>query len=779
MNEKTLNKLEYDKIKAQLAELTYFEGGRSLVEEMKPSTDFIRVIASLDETAEAMEALRFNEPGFLSGLKLVNNYLSKVKVGGLLLPSELLDIYRILNSSRRAKKLFGESKYPRLRVICSDIKEDLGLERKIHDAVGEDGELRDDASAQLKTLRNQINTMRIRIRNYLQDFIRSPENQKKLQDALVTERDGRYVVPVKQEFRHEVKGIIHDESASGATVFIEPLPVVENNNRIRSLQAEEKREVERILRDLSQAVAVFTAEIAVNQNILSDLDLIYARARMAYKTNSYRPEINNAGIVDISRALHPLLGESGVPVDVQLGKNFDILVITGPNTGGKTVTLKTIGLLTLMGMSGLFIPARENSRISIFKDIYVDIGDEQSIEQSLSTFSSHMKNIVEILHKADQDSLVLMDEVGAGTDPVEGAILARVILEELQRKKSRVVITTHQSELKNFAYQNERVENACVEFDPVSLLPTYKLTIGMPGQSNAFAIAARLGMQSELVQRARKLVPQREMEFGNMIRQLKESRSQFETSNREVDKLKEELRQEKMLLEEDKKNLLRERREVMEKARSEAEQHLRELKNEANSAIQELKQMLKEKEQPPKWHEVEKSRKKLNILSLDEFNDYSEQSNSEMSIRPGDYVYINNINQKGYVLDGPNSQGEVSVQVGMLKLNVNQKQLSLSQAPEEKRSKWRTQSYLEKARKISKEIDLRGETVEDAITLTDKYIDDASLVGLESVSIIHGKGTGALRAALRDFLKNHPHVKSLRDGLSQEGGSGVTVVELN
>ncbi len=779
MDEKTLNRLEFDKIKARLSELAFFEGGRIRVREMKPFSDYQRVMASLDETAEAMEALRFNEPGFLSGLKLVNTYLAKAQAGGMLRASELFDIYRIMNSSRRARKQFSENKYPRLKELCSYIEEDLSLERKISEAVGEDGELRDDASVQLKTLRNQINTMRIRIRNYLQEFIRSPENQKKLQDALVTERDGRYVVPVKQEYRHEVKGIIHDESASGATVFIEPLPVVENNNRIRVLQAEEKREVERILRELSQAVAAFALEIAADQDILSELDLIYARARMAYKTNSYRPQINTSGVLDISRAMHPLLGENGVPVDVQLGKDFDILVVTGPNTGGKTVTLKTIGLLSIMAMCGLFIPARENSRLSIFNAIYVDIGDEQSIEQSLSTFSSHMKNIVDILRRADHNSLVLMDEVGAGTDPVEGAILARVILEELQRKKSKVVITTHQSELKNFAYQNERVENACVEFDPVSLKPTYTLTIGMPGQSNAFAIASRLGLQPELVQRARKLVPQREMEFGNMMRQLKESRSQFENSSREVDKLKEELLQEKLQLEEDRKNLQRERLEVMEKARREAEQHLREVKNEANQAIQELKQMLKDKEQPPKWHEVEQSRKKLNNLNVNKLVDFPQPDNPVTEIKPGDYVFINNIHQNGYVLDGPNNQGEVSVQVGMLKLNVNRNQLSQSQAPKEKASKWRNQSYLDKARRISKEIDLRGETVEDALTIVDKYIDDASLVGLESVSIIHGKGTGALRSAIRDFLRNHPHVKSLRDGLSQEGGSGITIVQLN
>ncbi|MEN6351292.1 MAG: endonuclease MutS2 [Syntrophomonas sp.] len=778
MDKKTLVKLEFDKIQEQLAELTFFEGGRNRVMEMKPSTDHELVIRRLDETTEAMEAIRFHELSFLTGIHLVDNHLSKAQVSGLLNAPELLDILHILSSSRRVRKLFIDSKHARLKKICSAIREDSVLEKKIAAAVSEDGDLKDDASVQLKLLRNQINTNRLRIRNYLQDFIRSGNNQKLLQDALVTERDGRYVVPVRQEYRHEVKGIIHDESASGATVFIEPLPVVEYNNKIRSLLSEEKREIEKILRELSISVAAVKDDIARDQEILSNLDFIFARARMAYKSNSFRPEINDCGILDINRAVHPLLGKDAVPVNIQLGKDFDILVITGPNTGGKTVTLKTVGLLTVMAMSGLFIPARENSRISIFKDIYVDIGDEQSIEQSLSTFSSHMKNIVGILAEASSDSLVLMDEVGAGTDPVEGAVLARVILEELRRTKSRVIITTHQSELKNFAYQNPRVENACVEFDPVSLKPTYKLTIGMPGQSNAFEIASRLGLRADLVQRARKLVPDREMEFGNMIRQLQESRRQYESSSAEVEKIKEELLKEKQTLEQDKQRFNIEKTEIMDKVKREADQYLREIKNEAAAAIQELRQLLKDKEQPPKWHEVEKTRQRLNRLNSEPNYRIQEDDEYAGGFKPGDYVLVKNINQRGYVLEGPNSQGEVSVQVGILKLNVNQKQLSPSEAPEEKKTRWRNETFLEKARHISKELDIRGQLSAEALMIVDKYLEDANLVGLESVRIIHGKGTGALRAAVRNYLSGHPYVKTFRDGIREEGGFGVTVVEL-
>ena len=474
------------------------------------------------------------------------------------------------------------------------------------------------------------------------------------------------------------------------------------------------------------------------------------------------------------------MGQDAVPLDIRLGSDFDVLVITGPNTGGKTVALKTVGLLTLMALSGLFIPARENSRISVFKKLFVDIGDEQSIEQSLSTFSSHMTNIIAILEKADKESLVLMDEVGAGTDPAEGAALARVILEELMRKSSRVILTTHQSELKYFAYQRERVKNASVEFDPVSLQPTYKLSIGMPGQSNALEIASRLGMKAELVQQARQLLPRREMEIGNMIRHLKESQSQVEKSQQEVEKLVAEIREKKQSLEQDRESFEQEKTEVMEKSRLEAERYLREIKREANTAIEEFKELMKEKEKPPKWHEVEQARQKIRQIKVDFPGEIEKDYGiNPPEIKAGDYVTIRNIKQKGYVVEGPNNQGEVVVQVGILKLNVNQEQLSPSQEKEEIISHRRHQGFLEKARTISKEIDVRGQLAEDALYIIDKYLEDANLLGLDSVRIIHGKGTGALRTAVRHYLKDHRYVKSYRDGLREEGGHGVTVVEFN
>lgn len=778
MNEKTLNKLEYDKIKDMLGALTSFEGGMKKALELKPISSLDTIARWLDETEEAMERVRFGEPTFLNGLKLLDSSLARVKSGGILSAPELRDIGRTLAASRQAGSYASGKKLPRLNNLVSGLMQNPDLEQSIHAAIGDEGELRDDASPTLKSIRSQINTLRFRIKEYLQNFIRSANNQKLLQESLITERDGRYVVPVKQEFRYEVRGIVHDESASGATVFIEPLPVVEQNNRIRSLQMEEKREVERILRELSLAVAVFTDELDNNMEILSQLDLIMARARLAYKMNAFRPEMNNHGLIEINRARHPLLGPDAVPVNIELGKAYDTLVITGPNTGGKTVVLKTIGLLTLMAMSGMFIPARENSRLSIFKAIYVDIGDEQSIEQSLSTFSSHMKNIISILASVDDKSLVLLDELGAGTDPVEGAALARVILEDMRHKKARVVVTTHQSELKNYAFQHERVQNACVEFDPVSLRPTYELTIGMPGQSNALAIASRLGLKNELVNEARRLVPENEMEIGNMLRQLKESRLEYNNLSQELEIRRRELIEEREKFDQERAQYLIEQEDIVGHIRQEANNYIKEVKAEAGEVVQELRELLKDREAPPKWHEIEQKRQRLKNLPRFEPELADESIGGHQDIKAGDYVTIKNINQKGYVLDGPNQQGEVMVQAGVLRLTVKLDQLVKGSSPEERAFHHHNETFLKKVGNISKEIDVRGHVVDDALVEIDKYLEDANLVGLNSVCIIHGKGTGALRRAVRDYLKDHRYVKQFRDGLLAEGGHGVTVVEL-
>ena len=778
MNKKTLTKLEFNKIQLQLLEYTYFEGGKHNILEYEPSDNYEIVLSRLNETAEAMELIRYGEPSFLSRVKLIDSLLAKARINSMLAPTDLIEVYFLLMAARLAKKMTDDNKYKALQKYGGQLEENRSLETKITDAISEDGDVKDSASPALNTIRRQINTSRLRIKEYLNQFIRSEHNQKYLQESLITERDGRYVVPVRQEYRYEVKGILHDESSSGATVFIEPMPVVEHNNKIRGLQAEEKREVERILRELSMEVTYQVETLLYNLKLLSSLDHIFARARFAYKTNSFRPQINKNGIIDISRAKHPLLGETAVPIDIKLGDVFDMLIITGPNTGGKTVVLKTLGLLTVMAMSGLFIPARENSIISIFDSIYVDIGDEQSIEQSLSTFSSHMKNIIDILALANEKSLVLLDELGAGTDPAEGAALARVILEELRHKKTKVVVTTHQSELKYYAYQNERVENACVEFDPVKLNPTYKLTIGMPGQSNAFQIATRLGLDKQLVQKANKLLPQKEMELGQMLTELKEKKHQYEKTENEIDLMQNHLLKEKAELAIEQQNLQLEREQILQKANLEAYEYLKNIKNEANQAIQELKDIIKDKENPPKWHEVEKARQKIKKISTREGQEKENVDHNQGEIRPGDHVLIKNIKQKGFVVDGPNKQGDVIVQVGILKLTVKFQELVKSESIEEQKTKIRNQTYLEKAKFISKEIDLRGKNGEEALEQIERYLEDAHLVNLDSVRIIHGKGTGALRLAVRNYLNGHYYVKSFRDGFLEEGGHGVTVVEI-
>ncbi len=773
MDRLTLDKLEFDKIQKKLAERAYSEGGRNLCLDLLPATRLNDVIAKLDETQEAMDLLHYGEPAFLSSLKPVEGYLGKVRIGGILAGYELYDIYHLLRASRLALKYTNSSKLV-LKAIASRIKDNPQIEKQIIEAVDEDGSIRDDASTDLRIIRKQIETSRSRIKDYLQNFIRSGSNQTYLQDALITERAGRYVVPVKQEHRNDVKGIVHDESASGATVFVEPLAVLEQNNKIRSLQIEEKREVERILRSLSSAVSVIADELALNMKTLSYLDMLFSRAHLAFDMNAFRPEVNDSGWIEIEKARHPLLGDQAVPINVELGKSFDILVITGPNTGGKTVVLKTIGLLTLMAMSGIYIPAREKSKISVFEKIFVDIGDEQSIEQSLSTFSSHLKNIVHIIKNLNRKSLVLLDELGAGTDPVEGAALARSILEEMQKKCGKAVVTTHQSELKTFAYQNDRVENACVEFDPISLVPTYELTIGTPGQSNAFEIALRLGLEKNLVEKARSLVPEREMEIGNMIRQLKESRYHIDLSRKELEQDKLQLKQDSEVLEREKLRINSELAKTLERAKQEADQYVRRIKREANEAIDELKELIKDKDQQPKWHEVEKKSKKIKDLFVS--LPIEGEKRLEQDICPGDYVYVTSVKQYGHVLEGPNLQGEVVVQIGSIRLTVRQDQLQKSREVEEKKTHHRSQTFLEKAKTISPEIDLRGKYSEDALTELDKYLEDANLVGLDWVRIIHGKGTGALRLAVRNYLKGHRYVSDFRDGMRDEGGYGVTVI---
>ncbi|MCR4399741.1 MAG: endonuclease MutS2 [Syntrophomonadaceae bacterium] len=777
MDHESLRRLEFDKVREMLAMQARSAGGAERARRLVPSSIRPQVEAWLAQTAEAVELLRVRDTGFLGQVHDVGPSLRVAAAGGVLGPEALRDVGQVLRACRLARECTREERYAQLRAVVASLPCLPELEQEISQAIDEGGWVKDEASPELRAVRRRISAARARLKDSLREFVRSPAHQKYLQDAIVTERGGRYVVPVKQECRAEVPGIIHDESASGATVFVEPLAAVQANNEIRRLESEERREVERVLRRLTGRLAPWGEEIRAGVGALHEFDFILARGSLALAMDGRQPLLNERKWVRLPRARHPLLGKEAVPIDIEVGRDFDILIITGPNTGGKTVALKTLGLLTVMGMSGLFLPAAEGCQICLFDAVLADIGDEQSIEQSLSTFSSHMGTIVEILRRATSDSLVLLDELGAGTDPVEGASLARAILEELLNRGLRAVVTTHQSELKVFASQHARAENASVEFDPVSLRPTFRLIIGVPGSSNALEIAARLGLEARLVERARELLPRQEVELGRVIAQLRETteaaereRTRWEQLRREVELLQAALASQREALE-------RERREVLERTRSDARQYLARLRAEADEAVEQIRRLLREREQPPRWHEVEQARRGLGRLSVDLPQPPPAVPASAEDLRPGSPVEIRSIGQRGHVITAPNAQGEVLVQVGIVKLTVRAEDLAPAAEQERERARARTQTFLDKARTTSPELDLRGLHAEDALHELDRYLSDARLAGLTSVRIIHGKGTGALRRAVREYLEK-AGVQEFRDGERGEGGSGVTVVLL-
>ncbi|MGE5398693.1 MAG: endonuclease MutS2 [Chitinophagales bacterium] len=775
----TIRRLEFDKILDLLADQASFYGGRERALALTPATDFSLVQLRLAETEETMALMHFQEPTFLNDLQNVRPYLAKSRAQGVLYPADLLEVLRLLKATRAAQTFLARGDKPRALSLHKVLVSNRELEEKLEAAIDDSGQVKDSATPELKSIRSRMEILRHRIKDYLRDFVKSAHNQKFLQDALITERGGRYVVPVKQEYRHEIKGIVHDESASGATVFIEPAVVVDSNNEIRRLELEERREVEKILRQLSMLVGVFSEELEDNLDSLELLDLWVAKARLAIKMDAYLPRLNSKGRIRLQRARHPLLGDKAVPIDLEMGDRFDILVLTGPNTGGKTVTLKCAGLLTLMIMSGLFVPTGPDSELSVFSKVLVDIGDEQSIEQSLSTFSSHMINIISILEQAGKGSLVILDELGAGTDPLEGAALARAILEKMLTMNARVLVSTHHSELKAFAYQHSRVENACVEFDPVSLRPTYRLTIGIPGQSNAFEITRNLGMQKDIVERARNFVPQQEIETAQMLRELKELRFQAAKENEKAEALRQELEQERKLFEQHRKEVEGEREESLARFKKDTARHLDQVKREAEDALENLKQKIREAE-VPRWHEIDEIRQDF-VQGLPDVDIESEDDPEPgiKAVRPGDYVEIRSIGQKGYVVDEPSPSGDVVVQVGIMKLTVKLDDLASAREQGVKITAYRQPGLIDKRKSISPEINLLGKRATEALEELDEYIEEAFLAGLERVRVIHGKGTGALRKAIREHLKGHPYVESFQIGEQNEGGLGVTIVRIN
>ena len=785
MNEKSLRVLEYFKIKEQIKKYAQTAAGKDIIEGLTPYNNLYEVREHLEETKEALELIsRKGSPPF-EGIYDVREGISRAEKGSSLAPSQLLKIANMLRCARRFKDYVinkgEEGTYRVIEDICIGIIPLKKLEEEILIAIISDDEVSDKASSALYNIRRSLKDKSASVKEKVNSLMRS--NERYLQDNIYTIRGDRYVLPVKAECKGSVPGLVHDQSSSGATFFIEPLSLVNLNNEIKEIMLKEKAEVERILAELSGKVYDNIIVVKNNGNIVWELDFIFAKARYASDSNCTCPQINEDGIIDIIEARHPLIDpKKVVPISVYLGREFTSLVVTGPNTGGKTVTLKTVGLLELMAMSGIMIPARENSTVSFFKEVFADIGDEQSIEQSLSTFSSHMKNIVNIIKLADKNSLVLFDELGAGTDPTEGAALAIAILENLRNRKSRVMATTHYSELKGYGLKTIGVENASVEFDVETLSPTYRLLIGLPGKSNAFEISKRLGLPDYIIDAAKGNISEDTLKFEDLIQNLQEKSFKAEDDAREAEGLKLQAQKIKEKWEEKMYNLEKVRETAFIEARREGKRHLKEAKEEADSILKNMRELEKIGYSSETRQKLEGERKKLKD-SIEK----SEQSTNKLNrdegvgllkVKEGQEVFLPSFNQKVIVISKPNNRGEVQVQAGIMKIYVKLKDLRASKVSDQEQSKIIKREISLNLSAMDSSVDLRGMDSEEAIYIVDKYLDDASRAGLNEVTIIHGKGTGVLRKSITDMLRGHAHVVSHRLGNYGEGGTGVTVVEL-
>lgn len=791
MNQKTLKVLEYEKIKDMLYELAQSQLGKNLVGKIRPSNNMKKIEEWLEESDEALRLIlqRGNPPLF--GIHDIKFEIKRVEMDGSLSPGGLLKIADTLRVSRALKAYLKEdksdrqSKYPIIQGLIDSLNSYKHIEDEITNAIISENEISDNASPSLRSIRRQIITKNQSVRDKLNSIVSSQENKKYLQDTIVTMREGRYVVPVKQENKGNIKGLVHDVSSSGATVFIEPLAVVELNNELRELEVKEREEIERILKELSLLVASESQRIYWNQKILEKLDFIFAKGKLGIKLNASKPSLNREGIVALKNARHPLLDEANiVPIDIYLGEDFNSLIITGPNTGGKTVTLKTLGLFTLMSQSGLHIPADHNSKVAIFDEVYADIGDEQSIEQSLSTFSSHMVNIIDILKNVSSNSLVLFDELGAGTDPTEGAALAISILDYLLNRKIRTVATTHYSQLKKYALTQDGVINGSVEFDIKTLRPTYRLLIGVPGKSNAFEISKRLGLEDYIIDYARELISEENIEFEQVLQEIERDRISIRESKERAERQKLEIEELKEKLQDEREKAKRSREEILTNARLEAKKLLDKAKEESELIISELRDVSSklEKEDSKRIQDArDMLREQRDSLdkSLNRGIVPKKAKKPPKKLKIGDRVELVSLNQIGEVLSLPDESGELTVQIGIMKVNVNINTLNLLEDNSVQQSMKKAKKVISnKSKHVKSEIDLRGYNIEEAIVELDKYIDDCYIAGLKEVYVIHGKGTGALREGLKSYFRSHKLIKSNRIGNYGEGGTGVTVLEL-
>ena len=776
--------LELDKILEMVAEECSSQDGAQLARELEPVHTAAEAQWLLGETDAAFVAMaKYGAPSFY-GMKNVTNPLRRAQAGGGLGLRELLDIGATLRTIRGLTQWWGKSGNvttaltPRFEVLAPN----KYLEEKIFTCIVNEEEVADNASPALASIRRKIRAASQRVRGQLDKLIHSQAHQKHLQESIVTQRGGRYVVPVKAEFRGEVPGLVHDTSASGATVFVEPMSVVELNNEIRVLRSDEQDEIARILLELSGEAGSFADSIIESYHYAVELDLIFAKAQVAYKMKAVVPQVGEDGKIALHAARHPLIAkEKVVPTDITLGVEFDTLIITGPNTGGKTVALKTIGLLTLMAMCGLMIPAGEGSRVAVFRHILADIGDEQSIEQSLSTFSSHMVNIIHIFEVADNSSLILLDELGAGTDPVEGAALAEAIIQELRGRGVRLACTTHYAELKAYAIQTPGVENGSCEFDVATLRPTYRLLIGVPGKSNAFAITQRLGMDTAIVDRARELVSREGNAFEQVVGRLEEDRRKMED---ELEALRASAAQAKANAEASqrlKDEAEAQAKKEIDRARQEAAQIVQKTRQRADALVGELEELRRQKNK--QLSAEQKARLRSGLKELESSSDPVHQRRDDNYVLPrplvvGDEVLLYDIDKEATVLELP-KDGTVLVQAGIIKTRVPLENVRLlSKRQLKKKNPTRTVTKNVSTPETSSSLDLRGQTVEEALMEVDNFLDRASRMHLSQVTIIHGKGTGALRTAVQQHLRRCSQVKSFRLGTYGEGESGVTIAEL-
>ena len=811
MNKRSLRILEFNKILAMVNEYATSPMAKRRIDRMKPQRD-IDVIRKLqEETNDALNRLNRHGNISFSGLRDIGASIKRLEVQGTLTSRELLDIAAVLQVAKAAKQygdgsdlteaLASRNQEPVSQTTFDSLTERFNMllplehiSSEITRCILAENEFADDASSGLKNIRREIRLTNDKLHQQLDKIIKSDANRDQLQDSLITMRNGRYCIPVKQEYRSKFPGMIHDQSSTGSTLFIEPMAVVNLNNQIKELANEELLEIEKILESLSAQAAAYVSDIAYDLELLTDLDFIFAKAKFARATNSTRPIFNTDGIIDIRQGRHPLLEKhTVVPVDIRLGETYNLLIITGPNTGGKTVSLKTLGLFSLMGQAGLHIPAMEESRLAVFDDIFADIGDEQSIEQNLSTFSSHMSNIVYIVQHATPNTLCLFDEPGGGTDPVEGAALAVSILNFLKSMGARCMATTHYSELKTYALSSEGVENASCEFDVATLRPTYKLTIGIPGKSNAFAIASKLGLPDHIITSAKEQIDSDAIDMETLLADLEASKRSMEEDEKAIEAYKQEIKSLKESLQKKEENLDTKKAEILKKAREEAREIIEDAKDVADQTIRDYN---KWRNNPHKadMHTMEEQRSKLRGKIKDYDKAGASQTQKQTSnhkasdFHIGDTVQVLSMGTRGTISKLPDSKGIAGVQMGILNsmlpisdlLIIPESTVSVN-GTKQKYSGKRTggdHTSVNKSMTFSPELNVMGKTVDEACFEIDKYLDDAILAHISRVTIIHGKGTGALRKGIWQYLKKHPLVQSYRSGEFGEGEYGVTIVEL-